>query len=75
MDKINATISHDTYIARYYSNTAGAMSFPETRTEFWNYVAENNVSKQIQETWWIENTARTKFNVDAIFTRLKLHFY
>lgn len=68
MDKINATISHDTYIARYYSNTAGAIDFQD-RTEFWNYVAENNVSKQIQETWWIENSARTKFNVDAIYTR------
>lgn len=68
MDKINATISHDTYIARYYSSTAGAMDFQD-RTEFWNYVADKNVSKYIQEIWWIENTAKTKFNVDATFTR------
>lgn len=66
MDKINSTIPHVSYIARY--NNGVTMDFTN-RTEFWDYVAENNVSKFIQETWWIENTATIKFDVEATYTR------
>lgn len=66
MDKINSTISHVSYIARY--NNGITMDFND-RAEFWDYVAENGVSKFIQETWWIENTATVKFDVEATYTR------
>lgn len=66
MDKINSTIAHVSYIARY--NNGVTMDFKD-RAEFWSYVAENGVSKFIQETWWIENTATVKFDVEATYTR------
>ncbi len=66
MDKINSTISHVSYIARY--NNGVTMDFKD-RVEFWSYVVENGVSKFIQETWWIENTATVKFDVEATYTR------
>lgn len=66
MDKINSTITHVSYIARY--NNGVTMDFKD-RAEFWSYVAENGVSKFIQETWWIENTATVKFDVEATYNR------
>lgn len=66
MDRINSTIPHVTYIARY--NNGVTMDFKD-RAEFWSYVADKGVSKFIQETWWIENTATVKFDVEATYTR------
>lgn len=66
MDRINSTIPHVTYIARY--NNGVTMDFSD-RAEFWSYVADKGVSKFIQETWWIENTATVKFDVEATYTR------
>ncbi len=66
VDKINTTIPHDTYIARY--NNGVTMDFSD-RSEFWSYVAEHGVSKFIQETWGIENTATIKFDVEATYTK------
>lgn len=66
MDRINYTIPHVTYIARY--NNGVTMDFSD-RAEFWSYVVDKGVSKFIQETWWIENTATVKFDVEATYTR------
>lgn len=66
MDKINSTISYVSYIARY--NNGVTMDFKD-RSEFWGYVEGKDVSKFIEEVWWIENTATVKFKVDATYGR------
>lgn len=66
MDKVNSTISYVSYIARY--NNGVTMDFKD-RSEFWGYVESKDVSKFIEEVWWIENTATVKFKVDATYGR------
>lgn len=68
MDRINTTLSFETYIGRYKSNTAGLIDFSK-RNELWDYINENGVSSTIYETWWIENTADVKFTVEGVFNR------
>lgn len=66
MDKIDSTLAYVTYIARY--NRGFLIDFTD-RKKFWDYVAENDVSKYIQETWLLINDTTIKFNVTATFNR------
>lgn len=65
-DKVNSSISHVSYIARYGSSTAGLIDFSD-RAEFWAYLGEKGVNTAFTETWGIENTADVKFTVKGQF--------
>lgn len=68
MDLINESINYVTYIARYNGSLSGLMDF-SNRNEFWEYVAENDVSKSVTETWWIVNEATRYFTVNGTYDR------
>lgn len=68
MDLINESINYVTYIARYDGSLSGLMDF-SNRNEFWEYVAENDVSKSVTEIWWIVNEATRYFTVNGTYDR------
>ena len=61
MDKINTTIKYEYYSAYYNSKSAGLIGFND-RNEFWEYVAENDVSSFIQERWSLHDSSDVFIN-------------
>lgn len=68
MDKIDSSIKHEYYSAYYNSKSAGLIAFND-RNEFWEYVAENDVSTFIEERWSYNSDNLIKLSISGNFVR------